>query len=467
MNQSIPARFSAALRGDCRVRPEDHVLAAVSGGIDSIVLLSLLHNIGQPVTAAVFDHGLRPEAAAECDFVEAFCAERRIPCIRGKGDSAAYARKHAIGIEEAARILRYRFLFESAASVNASAVATAHHANDQAETILMHILRGSGTNGLRGIRHFALPNEFSRVLPLVRPLLGITRREIEAFAAEQGLQWKEDRSNQDDAFTRNRIRLDLIPRLEADYNPRIVEALCRLAENAEADNDLLDAVCSDSLERMSVHADETFVEWDLRAYREKAPGLRLRLLRVLLSKPEGMEIDPGFTNLKEADDFFMHSRQNQFRPFLGRTWLKCEGNKASFFNSFNINSWKFPRLRSGLSLIKEERAVSPDEISGLTELARLHPEIAVLDAARLASEPFLRTIRTGERFDPFGLGGRTRKCSDILIDCKVPREYRANLAVAADEKGILWIPGLRVCDRCAVRTETRQVTILSLKNTNS
>ena len=462
MNRTIPARFSAALRGDCRVRPEDHVLAGISGGIDSVVLLTLLHMNGQPVTAAVFDHGLRPEAAAECDFVENFCTERGILCIRGKGDSAAFARENALGIEEAARILRYRFLMDAAASIGASAAATAHHANDQAETVLMHILRGSSINGLRGIRPFSLPNEFSDTIPLIRPLLSITRKEIETFAAKEGLQWKEDRSNADDAYTRNRIRLDLIPKLEQDYNPGIVSALCRLAETAAADSKVLDELCSETLEKLSARFDENSAEWDRLGYTALAPGLRLRMLRELLAKLRADEIEPGFQNLKEADYFFMHARQNQYRPFSGGFWLKCEGDKAAILKYFNINESGFPQYGSRLSLIREDRTVMADEIPELTEFARNHPEMAVLDTSRLASDPVLRTIRKGERFDPCGLHGRTQKCSDLLINCKVPREYRAGLAVAADDLGILWIPGLRVCSRCAVRAETRQVTILKL-----
>ena len=160
-------RISAALEKDCHVRKDDRVLLGVSGGIDSVFLLTQLHHIGQPVVAAVFYHGLRPEAVEECDFVRAYCAERGIPCVRGEGDVRAYMAENGSGIEEAARELRYRFLFQTAAENGCAAVATAHHANDQAETVLMHVLRGTGIDGLTGMKPYGFLKEYSETIPLI------------------------------------------------------------------------------------------------------------------------------------------------------------------------------------------------------------------------------------------------------------------------------------------------------------
>ena len=154
-------QISSVLEKDCHVVDNDLILVAVSGGIDSMFLLTQLYEMGQPVVAAVFNHGLRPEAVEECEFVENYCRERNILCFRGEADVRAYSLENGLGIEESARKLRYQFLFSTAAENGCTAVATAHHANDQAETVLMHILRGTGIDGLTGMKPYGFLKEYS------------------------------------------------------------------------------------------------------------------------------------------------------------------------------------------------------------------------------------------------------------------------------------------------------------------
>lgn len=466
MNQSISARIRSALYGACRVRPDEMIVVGVSGGIDSVFLLTQLTEIHQPLTAAVFNHHLRPEAAEECEFVRNYCHMKGTPCFTGEADVASYAAENGLGIEEAARELRYRFLFRIAEEQKAAAVATAHHANDQAETVLMHILRGSGIDGLCGIRSLALPNAFSDSIALIRPLLGIRRDEIEQFAEETGMPYREDHSNSDMSYTRNRIRLDLIPKLAEDYNPRIVEALCRLAENAGADQEILDRDAEAIVRYANSICRGDRVEWSRKVYCTQPQGMRLRMLRLLIDKLEMQELDPGYLNLKEADDFFMTARENQSMPFLCGTWLRCEGITAVILKDIKINQWKYPQFSQGWTLSAEKLSVSERELAEWIEKAKRHPEIAVLNANQLASEPELRRIRPGERFEPYGLGGKSQKLSDFLVNNKIPKEYRADLAVAADAAGIIWIPGLRVSDRCALRPHTHRIAVLKLSHSD-
>ena len=478
----LTTRFHSALRSDCRIQPEDLILVGVSGGIDSMFLLSQLHEIGQPVTAAVFDHGLRPEAAEECEFVASFCAGHSIPCVTGKGDAAACAAVHGMGIEEAARELRYRFLFETAAKLDAAAVAAAHHANDQAETVLMHILRGSGLDGISAMRPRGYLKEFSQTIPLIRPLLGITRREIEEYAAETGLEYREDYTNKDQSYTRNRVRLDLLPKLENEYNPQIIASLCRLAETAALDKEILDGDCEEALRYAAFCGrqgdrylplqsarssdqlkDLTAAEWSRKTYCAFSRGMRFRMLRLILSLMNADLSEIGYRHLKEIDEFFLTARTNQTRQISAGLWLKSVGDKAKTLKDPEEKQWKYPQFSRGWTLCCEEKTIEPKDIPFWQEKARLHPETAILDARQLAGGPFLRRIRPGERFDPYGLGGRTQKISDFLVNNKIPKEYRADLAAAADEAGIIWIPGLRVSSRCALEKNTRHIMILTLK----
>ena len=440
------------------------VLAAVSGGIDSIFLLTMLHEIGQPVTAAVFNHGLRPEAVEECDFVEAYCAERCIRCIRGKGDVHVYAAEQGIGIEEAARKLRYQFLFRTAAETGCAAVATAHHANDQAETVLMHILRGTGIDGLCGIQLYGFLEQYSKTIPLIRPLLGITRAEIESYAAETGMPFREDLSNSDTDLTRNRIRLDLLPKLASEYNPKIVDSLCRLAKSAVADKEILDEECEKAIRYASYYQFETCCEWSRKTYQSYIPGLRQRILRELLSRMGADLAKVDYNKILIADQFYLTARYNQVIPFIDGFWLCCEGEKALILTDPDREQWKYPQASQGWNLYIETRNISEKDLPEWMEKARTHPEMAILDAGQVAGTPVLRTITPGDRFEPYGMGGKGQKVSDFLINNKVPAQYRQGLVVAEDKEGIIWLPGLRVSNRCALSPSTRIILILKLKN---
>ena len=459
----LSARILSSLRNDGHIGPENRIIVGVSGGIDSVFLLTQLHDLGQPLIAAVFNHGLRPDAAEECAFVDAFCSERKIPCIQGSGDVRSLAETGSTGIEAAARELRYRFLFDIAEKEQAAAVLTAHHANDRAETVLLHLLRGTGIDGLSGIRPYTLPNQFSQTIPLVRPLLGITRTEIEAFMTENRIPFREDSSNSDTDYTRNRIRLDLIPKLEQDYNPQIIHSICRLAETASADTEVLNEITGSTAKYIGVHYREDRVDWGRRAYRDQPDSLRMRMLRLFFSQLGNDQWDIGYHILKQTDDFFLNARQNQTMPIFGRTVLRCEGDSASIINDPDTEQWKYPQFSQGWELTAETRSINEKELPYWTEMARKHPEWAILDANQLADYPVIRRIKSGERFEPYGMGGRKQKLSDFLINNKVPEQYRADLAVAADNGGIVWIPGLRVSNRCALQRSTHRIMILKLK----
>ena len=216
------------------------VLCAVSGGADSICLLHWLHSQEDlTVLAAHYEHGLRgEESLRDAAFVARFCAEREIPCTVEHGDVSAYARERGMGIEEAARELRYAFLEREAERLGCSCIATAHTADDNAETLLLNLCRGSGAAGLCGI-----PRRRGRI---VRPLLDATREEIEAYLLEQGLSHVEDSSNDSDDFRRNLLRHRVMPVLR-ELNPRFAAAAGRTAALLREDEECLNREAEDFL----------------------------------------------------------------------------------------------------------------------------------------------------------------------------------------------------------------------------
>jgi tRNA(Ile)-lysidine synthase len=211
------------------------VLAAVSGGADSMCLLHVLWKEGKrqgfSLAAATFDHQIRPTSAQEAEFVRRWCQQREIPCYVGRGAVPAWAQEHNMGLEEAARSLRYEFLQTIAAEIGADKIATAHNADDNAETLLLHLVRGSGLKGLGGIP----PLRDN----LIRPLLTTSRREIEHYLQQWDIPHVEDESNQDTAYSRNYIRHEVLPLLRAK-NPNLLEGWSRSAESLRQDSDYLE-----------------------------------------------------------------------------------------------------------------------------------------------------------------------------------------------------------------------------------
>jgi len=215
-----------------------HVVVAVSGGADSVALSRALAALRAQATVSAggliiahFQHGLRgAESEADCEFVQQLAADLRLPCEVGRAAAGSLTQPGSAGIEEAARDARYRFLTQTAAKHGARYIATAHTRDDQVETILHRMLRGTGLAGLAGIPR---TRRLSELTTLIRPMLTITRTEVEDYLRELGQPFRNDASNTDTSFTRNRLRHELLPQLARDYNPQVSAALLRLAEQAE------------------------------------------------------------------------------------------------------------------------------------------------------------------------------------------------------------------------------------------
>ncbi|HEY2979690.1 MAG TPA: tRNA lysidine(34) synthetase TilS, partial [Anaerolineales bacterium] len=216
-------KIESILQSACHLERGRLIVVGVSGGPDSLCLLHLLHQAGYPLLVAHFNHQIRPEAGDEAGAVEQFAARLGLRCVVGSADVSAHAQKNGLSIEEAARALRYGFLFEQARQAGAQAVAVGHTADDQVETVLMHFLRGAGLNGLQGMGYRTILRTFDSAIPIVRPLLGIWREEVLAYCTTYGLQPHFDRSNASPEYLRNRLRHTLIPVLES-YNPKFREA---------------------------------------------------------------------------------------------------------------------------------------------------------------------------------------------------------------------------------------------------
>lgn len=267
------------------------IVIGVSGGPDSMTLLNILYQLKEKkqletkIVVAHVNHGIRKEAEEETKYVENFCQKYSIPCYIKKEKVEQLAKLQKVGTEEAGRNLRYSFFEEVGQMVKADKIVTAHNANDNAETILMNILRGTGTSGLKGI-------EIKRQNRYIRPLLECNRKEIEEYCVQENLEPRQDKTNQENIYTRNRIRNELIPYLEREFNPNIITTLNRLAILAKEENEYLE-------QQVKAHYEEVKIEeylgnkqlegkntilLDLKKFNQQELVIKNRLVRYTINR---------------------------------------------------------------------------------------------------------------------------------------------------------------------------------------
>lgn len=443
--------------------PGDTVLVAVSGGPDSLSLLHLLWTEREArqvrVEAAHLDHGLRgAEAAAEANWVAEWCRERGIACHVGREDVAAWASAHKQSPQEAARAVRYAFLERTAAATGADKIATGHTRDDQAETVLSHILRGTGTDGLRGI-----PQRRGRV---VRPMLEVSRAEIDAYCAAHGLSPRQDSSNfSPDHYTRNRLRLELLPQLRREYNPRVDDALVRLSEIAARDSDYLAQQAQAALADVTRESDAFHVQLDRAALAILHPALLRSVLRLALAKLRGTGEGVSYAHLETVCKAVLSSRSTAFA--LALPCPLCTVRVTDQVFTLTLANIPLPLGSVSAALPVPGEAALPELGWVLTASWDEMPGAVRLDADRVDFASLTaRNRRTGDRVDPLGMGGRHKKVSDIFTDAKVPRSERGRTPIVADAHGLVWVAGQTLAERVKVTENTVRVLYLSAQKSS-
>lgn len=412
--------------------PGSHVLCAVSGGADSMCLLHWLHaraeEGGFALSAAHFDHRLRgAESSRDAAFVEDWCAQKGIPFSLGSGDVTGYAQAEGLGIEEAARALRYAFLEDTAQEIGASAIATAHNADDNLETLLLHLVRGSGLQGLTGIP--------PRRGLLVRPLLTTSRAEILAYLDAWGLPHVEDSTNAETLYARNKLRHQVFPLLR-ELNPQLNEALGRAIGHLRSDNDYLNAQAFPILRESSPMGEGLTVPAALIA-RQPNP-IAVRMVRHLFLRQ-------GAQQFRSAHLLSVVNLARSPAP-SGQVDLPHGLTAQRLYETLYLGPLEaFPPLPSVVVTPEEPwtAELGPWRIALRPCICPQHhptdPGHAFLSRTMLQGETRLRSRRTG---DEITLPGRDRKrLKKLLIDAKIPRILRASIPVLCDEDSVLYLPG--------------------------
>jgi tRNA(Ile)-lysidine synthase len=458
----------------CGVSLEATVVVGVSGGPDSLCLLDMLHRLRIPLVVAHFNHRLRSEADAEAWQVQEFAETRGLPFVAGEGAVSEYAESQGLSVEEAARTLRYRFLFAEARRRSAQAVAVGHSADDQVETVLMHLLRGAGLPGLKGMLYRALPNAWSQTIPLVRPLLNIWRRDILRYLAEQNLEPLMDRTNLDVTIFRNRLRHELIPFLES-FNPAIRQLVWRTAEVLSGDYEVLEMAIAEAMEACRIDQGSEYVALNIRELRESPVGLQRHIFRQAIARLRPGLRDIDFDSIERAVQFLHNPPTTRQQDLIAGLRLFQEGTRLWVAASeADLPGSNWPQLpdkgESKLDVPGEVivpggwriRAEIVETVEMAQVLSNADPYQAWLDMDRLPGPLSVRARRPGDIFRPLGMHGHSMKLADFMINVKLPHRAREHwpLLVSADE--VVWVPGYRLGNSYRIKERAGQVVRLSL-----
>ena len=448
----------------------DSVLMAVSGGVDSVALTKVLHILAAEyslrLAIAHLNHCLRKEdSERDAEFVAAFARQLNIPFYLGKKDVLALRQSFHLSLEEAARKIRYEFLVETAAKYGFTKIATGHHSNDNAELVLMNLLRGSGPLGLSGMAPLR-DNIF------VRPLIRLKRSEILTYAAENKLPFVTDVSNTDLTIRRNRIRHHLIPELEKSYNPRIIETLNRLGTILRAEDQWIEDVLSNDYNKCITFKAPGAIRLDIARITDLATAAQRRIIRrAILSVKKDLRritllhVDAVLSLIKRDKDvgfFFLPAGVRVAKNAAELTIAKYE-KKRCIRNDRSagpvVIKYQYTIPAPGASFIKEAGAtialveIGTDE---LPDFKYVGSNIAFFDLDRLHFPLIVRNIRPGDRFSPLGVTG-TQKVKKYFINNKIPERQRqiCPLLLSGDE--IVWIAGHRIDNRVKIVPATRRI----------
>ncbi len=270
------------------IEKNDKIVIGVSGGPDSMCLLDILYSLKNDLLVQIavshINHGIRKEADEETKYVEEYCLKREIPCFIKRAKIEKMAKDQKLGTEEMGRKVRYDFFEETAKNIGANKIATAHNLNDNAETVLMNILRGTAISGLKGIELIRKSNEN---LYYIRPLRECLRDEIETYCNEQNLKPKIDKSNLENIYTRNKIRNELIPYIKKEFNPNIISSINRLSNLAKEEEEYFTEIVQQKYETIKIGENEKEIILNLKLFNNLPKVIKARLILYTINKVNG------------------------------------------------------------------------------------------------------------------------------------------------------------------------------------
>lgn len=437
----------------------DHIVVGVSGGADSVTLLHILNDLKDrlnlTLTVAHLDHMIRGEASKkEGEFVRALADRLGSACVIEQRDVRAHKKQKGLSLQEAARAVRYEFFQDVVRQTGAHRIALGHTADDQAETVLMRLLRGASLKGLSGI-----PPVRDGII--IRPLLHVTRQEIEAYLHDAAIPYVPDQSASETHYVRNKIRHELLPLLRKEYNPRIITTLSHSADTLREDETVLE----EELERIAAacmvkRQDE--ISCSLEDLKKHSSSFHGRLLRKIISELKGDTRGLSFKHVSAVLHLIEAQGPSRVVQLPGGWCVWREYDNLIFTRlARNVKSYQYtlktlpdsltiPELGRTLSFRMEQPG---DE---QTDLKHTVAACALLDYDEIEWPLVVRNWHPGDRFYPLGLG-RSKKIKDFFSDGKIPLRERHRVPLLLSGERIAWVCGCRIDDRFKVKPQTRAV----------
>lgn len=451
----LAERINSYIEKNSLIPQGETIIVGFSGGPDSLCLAHVLARLSQrngwKLILAHFDHCLRGDASSEdARFCRAWAKTNNLDIYVLKQDVEAEARRNGESTELAARKCRYAFFKHIQDETGASRIALGHHRDDQAETVLMRLIRGTGTDGLAGIRAI-------RPDGVVRPLLGQSRQAIMAYCDSHGLSPRMDLTNQETLYTRNLLRLEVLPLLSERFNPRIAEALCRTAEIAGEDSDCLNAIAAEALESMGMWT-TAGLELPLKQLGATAPAIMKRMLRQGVRRLTGTSENLEAEHLDQIMKLMAQAKTGKRMVFCGTLFAVGYGTLILSKNNDSAPEpeAEIPVTEGTVEVFGGRLTLRTIQRSEWQPGGVVDPCRAVIDGNSLVGALIVRKRNIGDRMIPLGMDVG-KKLKEIMIDKKIPRALRDSVPVICDSEKIIWVAGIQMDQRVRVTPESENL----------
>lgn len=440
----------------------DKIVLGISGGPDSVCLLHILNRLKEKLDIELYvahlNHQIRGiEAQKDALYVADICEKMGITYFLKSIDVPKYCKDNGLSIEEGARKLRYEMFNEIKQKTKSNKIAIGHNLNDQAETVLMRIMRGTGLQGLRGI-------EYSRENGIIRPLLDVERKEIEDYCEVHNLNPRIDESNLENIYTRNKIRLELIPYMKDNFNTNLIESIVRMSNNLRADSDYIESDAEEKFKNICKVSSDS-VEVDINSFNKLHNAIKVRVLRKGIKSILG---DTNFIDQKHIDDVMEFESESKINKMLTLprgvfvyrrkssillTTTEIVEEEIEF--SYNIPSNGFVKIKE-INYIIETQTMTIDRYKN----GKVDKMSRGFDFNKIKGGIVIRNRQQGDKIK---LAGGTKKLKDLFIDLKIPREERCKVPVITDEEGILQVGEYKSSENYKIDENTKEVLKIIFK----
>lgn len=464
----------------------DTIVVGVSGGPDSVCLLHLLTQLSDDfsfnIIVAHVNHQLRAkESDRDEKFVRELCRKRKLKFVSKSVNIRRLKKPGKSSIEEIAREKRYEYFGKLVQKYRATKIVLGHHADDQIETVLMHLLRGSGSEGLAGIRskrffgYIHIEHGHSghhEPVYIVRPLLEVTRREILDYLKKSKLSYREDSSNTNIAFLRNKIRHKLIPHLEKEYNPQLRNSLLRTADILAKEEDFWETFISSFLRNLDIPLYSDHFHYPMVQLQNSPIAMQRRLVRTFLEYVQGHLQQIDYSHIDSILDMIQHPEKESTIQLPGKYSVSIEKEflivkpktiplkkiekiyRLTIPSKTHLKEW-------GMTIHVGATGRSPKLLQKILS-GKIPSDTAYLDLDKITGPLTIRAWQPGDKFVPLGMKGQ-KKLQDFFIDRKIPLEQRHQIPILCDKSKILWIIGHQISDLARVTPSTQ--TLLHVKIT--